>query len=92
MTTDLDEKTVLRVAPNVYARSFGTEVVLLDFGRGEYFGLDEIGAEVWRGIEGGNALGTIADGIAHRFTVSSEEALRDIVDLVKELREQRLVM
>jgi hypothetical protein len=79
------------VAASVYARPFEAEIVLLDFSVGEYFGLDEVGAEVWRGLEGGRSLGAIADLISERFEVTREIALADIVSLVTEMRARNLV-
>lgn len=91
MTESLDERSLVTVSPSVYARAFGEEVVLLEFGKGEYFGLDAIGAEIWRRIEAGEPLGAVADHIVAEYEVSREEALRDIVDLVTELRDHDLV-
>jgi hypothetical protein len=83
--------TRIEVAPSVYARAFGEEIVLLDFGRGEYFGLDAVGAEVWRGIESGQSLGAISDAIVSRYHVQPEDAFRDILDLVRHLQDELLV-
>lgn len=83
--------TRIEVSPSVYARAFGEEIVLLDFGRGEYFGLDAIGAAVWRGIEAGQSLGDISDAIASQYEVQSEDAYRDIIDLVRHLQDESLV-
>ena len=83
--------TRMEVSPSVYARAFGDEIVLLDFGRGEYFGLDAVGADVWRGIEARDTLGAIADAIVSRYQVEPEAAYRDIVDLVRHLQEESLV-
>lgn len=91
-TDPIGETSRLAASPSVYARAFGEEVVLLDFGKGEYFGLDAVGAEIWRLLEGGAALGVIADHIASNFEVGREEALRDIVDLVVQLRSHELVV
>lgn len=87
----LAPETRVRISSSVYARPFGSEIVLLDFGRGEYFGLDEIGAEIWRGLEKGDALGAIADALVQRYDVSHEDVLRDIVDLVEQLRNESLL-
>ncbi len=87
----IDEKTHIRISPSVYARPFGAELVLLEFGRGEYFGLDEIGAEVWRRLEAGDDLGATADHIAARYDVTRDVALRDILALVAHMRSQALV-
>lgn len=91
MTAQLDARTRVTVSPSIYTRAFGSELVLLDFARGEYFGLDETGAEIWRGLSKGDDLGTIADRIASLFEVSREDALRDIVELVTEMRAHSLI-
>ena len=85
------EETTVRVSPSVYARAFGTELVLLDFGRGEYFGLDDVGAQIWRSLEAGSSLATIVDDVVATREVGREDALRDIVDLVTHMRDQGLV-
>jgi hypothetical protein len=91
MTAPLDERSHVTLSPNVFARTFGDEIVLLDFGKGEYFGLDAIGADVWRRLEAGDDLGTTADHIVARYDVERAQALRDIVALVTELQEQQLL-
>lgn len=91
MGTDLDAETRLRVSSSVYARPFGDEIVLLDFGRGEYFALDEVGAEVWRRIEKGESIGSIARAIADAYDVTDAQAEKDIISLISELESQSLV-
>lgn len=91
MIAPIDEHSRAAPAPSVYARDFGEEVVLLDFGKGEYFGLDAVGAEIWRRLEAGDDLGTVASHISAQYEVGRDEALRDIVDLVAQLRERELL-
>lgn len=81
-----------RPAPSVYARPFGVEVILLDFGRGEYFGLDEVGAEIWRHIERGARVEEIVDAMVATFDVLPEVAARDVRALVASLRASDLVV
>lgn len=92
MTESLDERTRVTISPSVYARAFGEEVVLLEFGKGEYFGLDAIGADIWRRLEAGDDLGATADHVVAQYDVSREEALRDIVNLVAQLRDHELLV
>jgi len=91
MSSDLGASTRLRISKSVYARPFGDELVVLDFARGEYFALDEIGACVWRAIENGEPLAAIATSIAGSYDVDEAEALRDIVTLSNDLLAQNLV-
>jgi hypothetical protein len=91
MTAPLDERTRVTVSPSVYARAFGDEVVLLEFGNGEYFGLDPIGAEIWRRFEAGDDLGAVADHLAAYYEVGRAEAFDDIAKLVAQLRSHALL-
>ncbi len=91
-TDPLCAESRLRVSPSVYARPFGEELVLLDFGRGEYFGLDEVAAEIWHAIAAGETLGAIADKIAARYEVAREIAFGHIVDLAAHMIGQGLLV
>lgn len=86
MSTRIDSTTAVRAANDVYARRFGDELILLHFGRGEYYGLDSIGAEIWERLEGGANLGEIATALTIRFSVEYERALADVISLVEDLR------
>jgi len=88
---ELGEHSRLRPAGGVYARPFGEELVLLEFGRGEYFALDEIGAHVWRSLEAGRDLAAIADEIAVDYDVGAAQALADILALVRDMQSRALV-
>lgn len=90
-SSPLTSDAKVRPSARVYAREFGDEMVLLDFGLGEYFGLDPIGAEVWRRLEAGDALNDIASRIVERYDVERDVALRDILELVGEMRARALV-
>ncbi len=91
MTPELVPTTRLRPAPSVYARAFGAEMVLLEFGRGEYYGLDEVGAVIWRRLEAGDTLGAVADHVATQFDVSRDVAFKDVVDLVAHMCDEALL-
>lgn len=88
---DLGEQSRLRPAAGVYARPFGDELVLLEFGRGEYFALDEIGARIWHMLEAGTDLAAIATQIATDYDVGAEQALTDILALVRDMHARALV-
>jgi hypothetical protein len=89
--SDLDADSRFGAAPSVYARSFGDELVLLAFGRGEYYGLDAIGARIWSLLGDGKSLGEIAAVLSSTYEVTRDDALRDVMTLVAELRGQGLV-
>jgi hypothetical protein len=91
MSNDVSPSTRLRASRSIYARPFGDEIVLLDFGRGEYFALDEVGAHVWRLLESGETLSAIARAICSEYDVSEDKALEDVLALAREMRDRSLV-
>lgn len=94
MTTPrpLGPDSKVTMGANVYARPFGDEIVLLEFGKGDYFALDEVGAEIWRGIETGATIREIAERLTERFDVAVDQALADTVALVGELEGADLIV
>jgi hypothetical protein len=90
--TVLTENMLVSILPSVYARAFDREVVLLDFGRGEYFALDEVGAFVWRMLETGTSLRHVAEAVTTQWDVGLEQAMRDVVELVEQLARESLVV
>ncbi len=84
-------ETTVRVPPSVYARAFGEEIVLLHFARGEYYGLDPIGARVWELFAAGKSLRDAAEFVSSNYEVSFEQALVDVEALASELEAQSLI-
>lgn len=83
--------TRLTIASSVYARGFGTEVVLLHFGRGEYYGLDELGAEIWKRIEAGASIREIVDGLLPSYDVPRDVLESDVMELISHMEREGLV-
>ena len=79
------------VSPSVYSRAFGEELVLLDFARGEYFGLDPIGAATFKELEAGAPVSRAIEAIVAAYDVSPDVAERDILSLVQQMQEQGLL-
>jgi hypothetical protein len=72
-------------------REFDGEMVLLDLERGEYFGLDELGGRVWRGLVEGETPEQIAVRLEPEHDVVLEVLVTDLVALTDELVRRGLV-
>lgn len=75
----------VRPSKGVHVREFDGEMVLLDLERGEYFGLDELGGRVWRGLVEGQTPEQIAARLQPEHDVVMETLLADLVALTDEL-------
>jgi hypothetical protein len=61
------------------------EAALLDFRSGIYYGLDEVGARIWKLIAEPRTVGEICDTIFAEYDVEAEVCERDVVALLGEL-------
>jgi hypothetical protein len=84
-------ESVVAVSSRVYSRELGDEIVLLDFGRGEYFGLDEAGALVWKTAEAGGTLADAVTAITARFAAERARVEADVIALAAELIDEGLI-
>jgi hypothetical protein len=76
----------------VYSRPFGEQVVLLDFGQGDYYGLDEVGSVLWTTVEGGGCVGDAVSHVLAQFEgASQEQVTQDLLALAADLLARGLV-
>jgi hypothetical protein len=87
----LDPATVLRHRSGVLFRELEGEAVLLDLDAGTYFGLNEVGTRAWALIGEGVALGGVQEVLLREYEVAPDQLWDDLVALVGELLEHRLV-
>jgi hypothetical protein len=80
------------VAQHVTAREFDAEWILLDLERGKYFGLDELGGQIWDHLRKGRSPGEIADLLRERYEVEGATLLRDVIALTDDLLDNELVV
>jgi hypothetical protein len=81
----------LQPAEGVIFKTVGEELVLLDYDRGLYYGLDPIGARIWHLAAEGLTLGAIAETLTTEYEVERATAEEDVDRLVAELEERGLV-
>ena len=82
---------VVCASPNHIASRVGDELAVLDLDRSVYYGLDPVGARVWELLQAPIALSDVRDAMVAEFEVGHAEAGADLIALVEELLDQRLV-
>jgi hypothetical protein len=79
------------VPPEVLSREVSGETVLLNLDSGVYFGLDEIGTDIWRLLRGGASLAETAAELLATYDVERRVLEDDLVRLVDQLARSGLV-
>ena len=67
------------------------EVIILDLGRGMYYGLDEVGALVWRSLQRPRTVAGLRDAVLAEYDVAPERCERDLHDLLADLAQAGLI-
>ncbi|TNF64923.1 MAG: PqqD family protein [Rhodobacteraceae bacterium] len=79
------------IPTHVVARDVQGELVVLDLEKGEYFGLEDVGAFIWGLLEAGESLGEVHARILAEYDVEADTARRDLAALVADLQARGLL-
>lgn len=79
------------IPERIVYKKVGEEMVLLDFERGIYYGLNPVGARVWELLAEGKSTDEIIDLLTGEFDVERTEAKGDVLALMDDLAANGLV-
>ncbi|MDB6454802.1 PqqD family protein [Falsirhodobacter sp. 20TX0035] len=80
------------VSPDCVACDVDGGLAILNLKTNLYFGLDEVGAEVWGLLKEPTSVPELAQSIASNFEVSQAECENDISRLLDEMAQNGLVV
>ncbi len=69
----------------------GDEAAILGMKNSVYYGLNPVGAAIWRLLQQPRSVSELRDAVANEYDVSAEQAEDDIFDLVQRLMSEGLV-
>lgn len=87
----MNATSVFTIPDHVMMRSVGTDAVLVDLEGGMYFGLNEVGASIWKHLADGASLAEIEDAVMAEFDVDRETVDADVRRIIQELIASRLI-
>lgn len=79
------------IPESVVFRDLGGETVVLNLETGLYFGLDEVGTEVWNDLRNGNTLQQSFDRLIGEYDVAPDTLRSDILRFVNHMASKGLV-
>jgi hypothetical protein len=84
-------QSVVTLEPNQLSSELSEGAVILNLADGTYYGLDAVGAAVWRMLDRPRTVAELRDGVMAEFEVEAGECEADLVALVRELESHALV-
>ena len=76
---------------SVIAKMVGSEMVLLDYDRGIYYGLNPVGARVWQLLGDGSTPEEIVARLTDEYDVARATLEADVAALLRDLQAKELV-
>jgi hypothetical protein len=92
MKQAIDERTSIRRIPDLLETEVDGDVVALDVERGECYGLDAVGTDIWKLLAEDTSISEITDTLLEQYEIDRETCLREVSRIVSELQESELLV
>lgn len=87
----LSISSVVRWDPNQIAATVDREIVILSVERGSYYGLDDIGSDIWEKLANPTSIGAICDVLAEKYQGDRATIERDVLSLLEQMAAEGLI-
>jgi len=79
-------------APDVILENFGDEVVIVNLGNGNYYSVDNVGAEVWALLEKGMPVTGVVADLVNRYSGDRAEIENALARFLADLQSDSLIV
>ncbi len=87
----IEHQQVMKKATDTPWNVIDEEAVVLNLDSGHYYILNETGCRIWELLDGEKTVANIAGHISLEYEVTEETAAGDIVRILEELLEEKLI-
>ena len=91
MSGELTLSSTVQWSKDQIAATIDREVVILSVERGSYYGLDEIGSEIWQHLANPVRVNALCDTLAANYDRDRATIERDVLALLKGLADEGLI-
>src|ERR1700674_3324078 len=91
MPDPIADVTVISRSPSVLTAEVEGEIVMMSIERGSYFGLDDIGSDIWKRIEQPCTFAPLIDVLAAAYDADRAAIAADVRALLDRMAEQDVV-
>jgi hypothetical protein len=87
----ISRTTVIVASERAISSDLAGEAAIIDFQSGSYYGLDEVGATIWKLIAEPRTVREICDAVVAEYEVDPEVCERDVLALLGKLAASGLI-
>ena len=89
--TAIDSSTVISRSPAVLTAEVDGEIVMMSIEQGRYFGLDDIGSDIWKRLDTPRSFAELINRLASDYDADQATIAADVRDLLSRMAEQDVV-
>ena len=90
-TQTLEPHMIVVQRTDTVAADIAGEIVVMDVERGKYFGLDDIGSDIWRRLEKPMSVAALCEALSADYDADVDTIRADVIALLQNLMERELV-
>jgi Coenzyme PQQ synthesis protein D (PqqD) len=90
-TSRIADSTIVSRSPSVLTAEIDGEVVMMSIEQGQYFGLDDIGSDVWRRLEQPCTFADLIDRLAADYDADRASIAADVRALLESMAARDVV-
>jgi hypothetical protein len=91
MSATISDRSVVVAAKDQVSCDLAGEAAILNIKSGVYYGLDPIGAQIWRLMQEPRAVAEIQNAITNEYDVEPNRCAQDVVALLEKLLAEGLI-
>ena len=85
------DKTMISRSPSVLVAEVDGEIVMMSIEKGRYYGLDDIGSDIWKRIEQPCSFAALIEGLAADYDADRGTIKADVTAMLTQMVEQDVV-
>ena len=90
-TSTISKRARIAINPQHLVAELDGDVVIMSIDTGTYYGLDAVGACVWKLLEQPRTFADVIDGVVEHFEVDAEVVEKDLTAFLKEMQSEGIV-
>jgi hypothetical protein len=87
----ISHEAIVVATDSQVSTALGAETVILDFNKGSYFGLNEVGTTIWSRLNQPQSVRELCNAVLAEYEVDPDTCQRDVLMLLEELRKKGLI-
>jgi Coenzyme PQQ synthesis protein D (PqqD) len=91
MSPTISDRSVVVAAKDQVSCDLAGEAAILNVKNGVYYGLDPLGARIWKLMQEPRAVAEIRNAITEEYDVETERCARDLIGLLEKLLAEGLI-